>query len=83
MLKFLKESLDFIKISKWLSVIITICAALTISLKITDIVVSYVIFLVGHISMFFIMLKQKDWSLTFMNAIWITIDIIGIIKWQK
>lgn len=71
-----------IKLLKWMSVIITIIAALTISLRVTEILTSYIIFLIGHILMFFVMLKVKDWSLFFMNLIWIIIDIIGIIKWN-
>lgn len=71
-----------IKLLKWMSVIITILAALTISLRVTEILTSYIIFLIGHILMFFVMLKVKDWSLFFMNLIWIIIDIIGIIKWN-
>ena len=71
-----------IKLLKWMSVIITIIAALTISLRVAEILTSYIIFLIGHILMFFVMLKVKDWSLFFMNLIWIIIDIIGIIKWN-
>ena len=67
---------------KWVSVIITILAALTISLRVTDILISYIIFLVGHLSMALIMLKDKDWSLLSMNIIWVIIDIIGIITWS-
>jgi len=70
-----------LKIIKWFSVVITIIAALSISLRITNIVVSYYIFLVGHIIMAYIFYKAKDWSLFFMNAVWVVIDIIGIIKW--
>ena len=69
-------------IIKWFSVIVTIIAALTISLRVTDILVSYIIFLVGHIIMFIIMFKDKDWSLFTMNLVWIIIDIIGIIMWS-
>lgn len=67
---------------KWFSVIITIIAALTISLRITEIVASYYIFLVGHLTMSYILYKDKDWSLFFMNLVWVVIDIIGIIKWS-
>ena len=67
---------------KWVSVIITILAALTISLRVTDILISYIIFLIGHLSMTFIMLRDKDWSLLSMNIIWVVIDIIGIITWS-
>tara|TARA_R110001606_G_scaffold108965_8_gene234365 strand:- start:26160 stop:26384 length:225 start_codon:yes stop_codon:yes gene_type:complete len=67
---------------KWVSVLITILAALTISLRVTDILISYIIFLVGHLSMTLIMLKDKDWSLLSMNIIWVVIDIIGIITWR-
>lgn len=70
-----------LKIIKWFSVVITIIAALSISLRITNIVVSYYIFLVGHIIMAYILYKAKDWSLFFMNTVWVVIDIIGIIKW--
>jgi hypothetical protein len=70
-----------LKIIKWISVAITIIAALSISLRITNIVVSYYVFLVGHIIMAYILYKVKDWSLFFMNTVWIVIDIIGIIKW--
>ena len=66
---------------KWVSVVITILAALTISLKITEILISYIMFLIGHLSMALIMLKDKDWSLFSMNIIWIVIDITGIITW--
>ena len=69
-----------LKIIKWISVAITIIAALSISLRITNIVVSYYIFLVGHMIMAYILYKVKDWSLFFMNAVWVVIDIIGIIK---
>ena len=69
------------KMVKWLSVIITIIAALTISLRVTEIVFSYYIFLIGHISMTYILYKEKDWSLLFMNLVWVVIDVIGIIKW--
>jgi hypothetical protein len=67
---------------KWVSVVITILAPLTISLKITEILISYIIFLIGHLSMALIMLKDKDWSLFSMNIIWIVIDITGIITWS-
>jgi hypothetical protein len=70
------------KIIKWLSVIITILAALTISLKLTSILTSYILFIIGHIAMFFVLLKDRDWSLVTMNLIWVIIDIIGIIKWS-
>ena len=73
--------LDKHKMIKWFSVIITIIAALTISLRITEIVASYYIFLVGHLTMSYILYKDKDWSLFFMNLVWVVIDIIGIIKW--
>jgi len=68
-------------IIKWFSVIVTIIAALSISLRVTDILISYIIFLVGHIVMFIIMFKDKDWSLFTMNLVWIIIDVIGIIMW--
>jgi hypothetical protein len=66
---------------KWVSVVITIIAALTISLRVTDILISYIIFLVGHVIMFIVMFKDKDWSLFTMNVVWVIIDIIGIIMW--
>lgn len=67
---------------KWLSVVITVIAALTISLRLTDVMISYFIFLIGHLIMFFIMVKNRDWSLSAMNFMWIVIDIIGLIKWS-
>jgi hypothetical protein len=67
---------------KWFSVIITIIAALTISLRITEIVVSYYIFLLGHLTMSYILYRDRDWSLFFMNLVWVVIDVIGIIKWS-
>ena len=70
-----------LKIIKWLSVVITIMAALTISLRVIDVVFSYYIFLIGHISMTYVLFKFKDWSLFFMNMVWVIIDIVGIIKW--
>ena len=70
-----------LKIIKWFSFVITIIAALSISLRITNIVVSYYIFLVGHMIMAYILYKVKDWSLFSLNAVWVVIDIIGIIKW--
>lgn len=66
---------------KWVSVVITIIAALTISLRVTDILISYIIFLFGHVIMFIVMFKDKDWSLFTMNVVWVIIDIIGIIMW--
>lgn len=74
--------LDEHKIIKWFSVIVTIIAALTISLRVTEIITSYYIFLVGHITMAYVLYRDKDWSLFFMNLVWIGIDIIGIIKWS-
>ena len=74
--------LDKHKMMKWFSVIITIIAALTISLRITEIVASYYIFLVGHLTMSYILYRDKDWSLFFMNLVWVVIDVIGIIKWS-
>jgi len=76
------EMMRWNSIWKWVSVVITILAALTISLRVTDILISYVIFLVGHLSMAIIMLKDRDWSLFSMNIIWIIIDITGIITWR-
>ena len=77
------KKINKINFLKWASVFITILAALTISLRLTEIITSYLIFLFGHILMFYIMLKTKDWSLFFMNLIWVLIDIIGIIKWSS
>lgn len=74
--------LDKYKMIKWLSVIITIIAALTISLRVTEIVTSYYIFLLGHLTMSYILYRDKDWSLFFMNLVWVVIDAIGIIKWS-
>lgn len=71
-----------LKIIKWISVVITIIAALFISLRITNIVISYYIFLVGHTIMAFILYKEKDWSLFFMNMVWVMIDVLGIVKWS-
>ena len=71
-----------LKIIKWISVVITIIAALSISLRMTNIVISYYIFLVGHAIMAFILYKEKDWSLFFMNMVWVIIDVIGIVKWS-
>lgn len=70
-----------LKIIKWLSVVITIMAALTISLRVIDVVFSYYIFLMGHLIMTYVLFKFKDWSLFFMNMVWVIIDIVGIIKW--
>jgi hypothetical protein len=70
-----------LKIIKWLSVVITIMAALTISLRVIDVVFSYYIFLIGHLIMTYVLFKFKDWSLFFMNMVWVIIDIVGIIKW--
>jgi hypothetical protein len=70
-----------LKIIKWLSVVITIIAALTISLRVIDVVFSYYIFLIGHLIMTYVLFKFKDWSLFFMNMVWVIIDIVGIIKW--
>jgi hypothetical protein len=70
-----------IKLLKWLSVVITVIAAITISTRITEITTSYVIFFIGHALMTFIMIKTKDWSLLTMNIIWLIIDIIGFINY--
>jgi nicotinamide riboside transporter PnuC len=70
------------KTIKWISVVITIIAALSISLRMTNIVISYYIFLVGHTIMAYILYKEKDWSLFFMNMVWVLIDVIGIVKWS-
>jgi|LakMenEpi03Aug12_release.lakeMendotaPanAssembly.Ray.scaffolds.fasta_scaffold3063972_1 hypothetical protein len=70
-----------IKKLKWVSVIISVIAAITISFKLTDVAIAYVIFFIGHTSMSFIMLKERDWSLFTMNLIWVIIDIIGFINW--
>lgn len=75
--------MDSNKIFKWISVAITITAALTISLRITDIFVSYLLFLVGHSIMVVIFAKNRDSSLLFMNLVWVVIDIIGIIRWSS
>ena len=74
-------NLTLLKYVKWFSVILTILAALTISLNFTEVIISYYIFLVGHSVMAFVMYNSKDWSLFSMNVVWITIDIIGIIRW--
>ena len=71
-----------LKMIKWISVVITIIAALSISLRITNIVISYYVFLVGHIIMAYVLYKQKDWSLFFMNMVWVIIDVLGIVKWS-
>ena len=65
-----------------LSVVITIMAALTISLRVIDVVFSYYIFLIGHLIMTYVLFKFKDWSLFFMNMVWVIIDVLGIIKWS-
>jgi hypothetical protein len=70
-----------IKKLKWLSVFITVIAAITISFRLTDITTSYIIFFIGHIIMVFIMLKTKDWSLLTMNIMWVLLDIVGFINW--
>lgn len=75
------SSMKYATLLKWVSVVITIIAALTISLRVTDILISYIIFLVGHVIMFIVMFKDKDWSLFTMNVVWVIIDIIGIIMW--
>lgn len=75
--------MDSNKIFKWISVVITITAALTISLRITDIFVSYLLFLVGHSIMVVIFAKNRDSSLLFMNLVWVVIDVIGIIRWSS
>jgi hypothetical protein len=31
--------------------------------------------------MIYVLYKDKDWSLFFMNFVWVVIDIIGLIKW--
>jgi hypothetical protein len=72
-----------IKTLKWVSVFITVIAAITISFRLTDITTSYIIFFIGHIIMVFIMLKTKDWSLLTMNIMWILLDIIGFINWYQ
>lgn len=75
------SSMKYATLLKWVSVVITIIAALTISLRVTDILISYIIFLFGHVIMFIVMFKDKDWSLFTMNVVWVIIDIIGIIMW--
>jgi hypothetical protein len=70
------------KIFKWVSVFVTIFAALTISLKLTPMLISYTLFLSGHLPMLIILMKDKDWSLATMNLIWVIIDILGIIIWM-
>lgn len=76
------NSNSYYKIIKWVSVLLTILAALTISLKLCEMVTSYILFLVGHTIMSLIMLKQKEWSLLTMNMVWVMIDLLGIIKWS-
>lgn len=75
------SSMKYATLLKWFSVIVTIIAALSISLRVTDIVISYIIFLVGHVIMFIVMFKDKDWSLFTMNVVWVIIDVVGIIMW--
>lgn len=70
-----------IKKLKWLSVAITVIAAITVSFRLTDVTTSYIIFLIGHCLMVFIMVKTKDWSLLTMNIFWVLLDIIGFINW--
>jgi hypothetical protein len=70
-----------VKKLKWISVFISVIAAITISFKLTDISIAYIIFFIGHTSMCLIMLKERDWSLFTMNLIWVIIDIIGFINW--
>ena len=71
-----------LKMVKWFSVAITIIAALTISLRVIDVVFSYYIFLMGHIIMSYVLFRDKDWSLFFMNMVWVIIDVLGIVKWS-
>jgi hypothetical protein len=65
---------------KWLNIIILIVAALTISLEITTMPISFLIFLIGHIMMVILMIQQKEWQLVIVNIIWSMIDILGIIN---
>jgi hypothetical protein len=74
--------MDSDKVLKWISVGVTILAALSISLRITDVVISYILFLIGHSMMSYIFIKHRDSSLLFMNLVWIIIDVIGIYKWS-
>ncbi len=66
---------------KWVSVVITIIAALCISLKLTDVLICYFIFLAGHFIMTILMFKIREWSLLTMNLVWVLIDLLGIFTW--
>lgn len=66
---------------KWISVLLTVVAALSISLKLTDVLICYFIFLAGHGIMVGVMLKNRDWSLLTMNLVWLSIDLLGIFTW--
>jgi len=66
---------------KWASVAITITAAVCISFKVLPVWMCYCIFLLGHLIMLYVMYRTRDWSLLFMNLVWVMIDIVGFINW--
>jgi uncharacterized membrane protein len=69
--------------AKWGSIALMLMAAIPLSFNLTFIPFSlaFLLFFLGHSSMAYLMYLQKEYSLVFVNIVWCTIDIVGMIRW--
>lgn len=68
---------------KWWAVLLLIIGGIILAGRIPNISlwIPYLLFFLGHGGMLHSFFNKKDYPMVIVNAVWLLIDIIGIIRW--
>jgi hypothetical protein len=70
--------------TKWFSIGLMLLGAIPLSFNLTMVPfqLAFLSFFIGHAIMAYLMYKQREYSLVFINIVWCIIDVVGIIRWS-
>lgn len=66
---------------KWIATGLFLSAGTLLSLNFEISRFGFLLFLIGHVLLTLVFMKQKDWAMVTQNGFFILIDCLGIYRW--
>ena len=66
---------------KWFATILFLCAGTLLAFNVDASKYGFLLFFVGHVTLGYYFLKEKDWPMVTQNVFFLIIDSIGITRW--
>jgi len=74
-------SAKHISFLKWLSTVMFLLAASMIALRLNISQYGYIAFIIGHLALTYLFIKEHDRPMLVQNAAFLIIDFIGVYRW--